>query len=476
MATSDLRALTDDELRDEVVTWAARVAAGEARLIALIGELETRGAWGGVGVLSCAHWLSWRCGMGLGAARERVRVAVALRSLPAVADRFAAGGLTWTQVRAITRVCTPDDQQTWLDLAAACSGAQIERLVQAVRRSEAAAEDAADPERAAARRRPVVRTRPDGRVAVTFVLEAEEATVVLAGMERVLDAAKAEVAALPVPEQEELDLMERSEPPMPRRTTVGVFLSDEERAARKAWHEACMEVADHNLRVREQRTARQLARAKAAATAGLPEKPTWTDALLRLAVGALDAPGPLPVGVKERLRVCVDPLSGWARLRDGALLPPGRVDAPAWPLGPVELTAFDKGRSMREVPLPLRRLLGQVDGERCRMPGCTRVTRLHAHHVRYWSQGGRTDLANLVLVCSRHHNLIHAEGFQLVLRSDRTLQVRTAEGTAVLHHPALRVAAPAELATAVPDAALTPPAGHRLDLDHAVWVLRQQAA
>jgi pseudouridine-5'-phosphate glycosidase len=106
------------------------------------------------------------------------------------------------------------------------------------------------------------------------------------------------------------------------------------------------------------------------------------------------------------------------------------------------------------------------------MPGCTRTAKLHAHHVVYWSQGGRTDLSNLVLVCSRHHTLVHAEGFQLILNADRTLEVRTADGVPVLHHPTLRVAAAAEL----PAATFTPSAGGRLDLDHAVWVLRQQAA
>src|SRR5690242_14196358 len=107
MTSADLAGMTDVELREEVASWAARVAAGEARLLELIGELETRGAWGEVGVLSCPHWLSWRCGMGLGTARERVRVALALRELPLIAARFAEGGLTWTQVRAITRVCRP---------------------------------------------------------------------------------------------------------------------------------------------------------------------------------------------------------------------------------------------------------------------------------------------------------------------------------------------------------------------------------
>ncbi len=121
-----------------------------------------------------------------------------MRSLPRVAARFGEGALTWTQVRAITRVCTPAEEQLWLELAIACNGGQLERLVQAVRRSQAAEQDAADPELAAARRRPSVRTRPDGRYAVTFLLEPEEATMVMAGMEPILDQARTEVAWLPV--------------------------------------------------------------------------------------------------------------------------------------------------------------------------------------------------------------------------------------------------------------------------------------
>jgi hypothetical protein len=375
-------------------------------------------------------------------------------------------------VRAITRVCAADDEQTWLELAVSCTGAQIERLVQAVRQSQAVEAEATDPDAASARRRPSVRTRPDGRVAVTFVLEPEEATVVLAGMERVLGAARAEVAELRLPAEDEPELTERTEPPMPRSSGSGLFPSEAEREARQVWHDTCLQVAQHNRRVRQQRDARELAQAQAAAVAGLPDKPTWTDALLRMAAGALDAPGALPVAVKERLRVCVDPLSGWARLRDGTLLAPGRLAKPTGPMAPFDVTAFDKGRTTREVPLPLRRLLGQVDGERCRMPGCTRVTKLHAHHVVYWSLGGRTDLANLVLVCSRHHTLIHSEGFRLVLRADRSVEVRTADGVRVLHHPTIRVAPAAEL----PAASFTTSPGDRLDLSHAVWVLRQQAA
>jgi len=63
--------------------------------------------------------------------------------------------------------------------------------------------------------------------------------------------------------------------------------------------------------------------------------------------------------------------------------------------------------------------------------------KLHAHHVLRWPLGGPTDLANLVLVCGRHHTLLHTQGFQLTLHPDRTIIVTTADGAAVPHHPEL---------------------------------------
>jgi len=129
--------------------------------------------------------------------------------------------------------------------------------------------------------------------------------------------------------------------------------------------------------------------------------------------------------------------------------------------------------------LVLRELLGTVDGERCRFPACTRVRKLHAHHVRLWSQNGTTDLANLLLLCSRHHSLVHAQGFQLQLRPDRSLTVRTAHGVPVPHHPALPWHPAEELDHNGQITAQTLPpmvTGQRLDLGYAVAVLMQQAA
>src|ERR1700710_1151134 len=110
-----LAGLTKEQLASRLTTWAGRIAAGEARLMAILGEFDERKGWVGVGMLSCAHWLSWRLGLGLKAASERVRVAAALRSLPAIRAAFTAGEVSYSQVRALTRISTPDNEDRYLE-------------------------------------------------------------------------------------------------------------------------------------------------------------------------------------------------------------------------------------------------------------------------------------------------------------------------------------------------------------------------
>src|SRR3954453_21696793 len=104
ISLDDLSALSDDEVPDAVVVWAGRVAAGEARLLAFLGEFDARGQW--AGVPSCASWLSWQLAIGRKAASEKVRVARALRGLPVTRAAFERGELSYTQVRALTRVAS----------------------------------------------------------------------------------------------------------------------------------------------------------------------------------------------------------------------------------------------------------------------------------------------------------------------------------------------------------------------------------
>src|ERR1051325_10206849 len=97
----DVREL--DRLGDQIAELSAHLEAATARLLALIREFDARGGWNN-GFRSCAAWLAWRVGLDVGAARERVRVARALGTLPRLAEALARGGISYAKVRAIPRV------------------------------------------------------------------------------------------------------------------------------------------------------------------------------------------------------------------------------------------------------------------------------------------------------------------------------------------------------------------------------------
>jgi hypothetical protein len=96
----------------------------------LLEEFDRGGGWGLEGAKSCAGWLVWACGMNANAARERVRVARALPDLPIVSARMAAGTLSYSKVRAITRIATPADEELLVTYAESATAAQLERARQ----------------------------------------------------------------------------------------------------------------------------------------------------------------------------------------------------------------------------------------------------------------------------------------------------------------------------------------------------------
>lgn len=428
--------LSAGEVTDRLLTWAGRMAAGEAQLLAYLGEFDARSAWSGTGILSCAHWMAWRMGMGLKVASERVRVARRLRDLPLTFAEFAAGRLSFTQVRAITRAAVDDDEATWVDIARHASGSQLERLVRGVRRARSLTEAekarrAGDSPAVVAPRLKVRYDPDDGSLIVTIRVSAEAGVALLAAVEASradLDAVTAKAAVK--------SSAEDSVAKIPVRATAGEgFLTMCAAYLRRR-------AAKHPARARRDRAA---------------------------------------------LTVQIDPLSGWVRLPDGELLPPS-VQSPllTMPGGvtlrrftKTDLTRDDAGRRLREPDLALRELLAAIDGHQCRYPSCTRTRKLHAHHLIYWSRGGRTDLANLALFCSRHHTVIHDENIQLSLDPvTRILTVTTAAGAKVPQkpappwHPADRLDPTAQIR---PDT-LPPHAIDRLHLHHAVEVLLQHAA
>jgi hypothetical protein len=128
-----------DQLGDEIAVLAVHLDAATSRLLDLIREFDVRGGWNN-GFRSCAAWLSWRVGFASGAAREHVRVARALGTLPLLSRALACGELSYAKVRELTRVATPATEERLLAVGRAGTAEHVERIVRGWRRMDAKAE------------------------------------------------------------------------------------------------------------------------------------------------------------------------------------------------------------------------------------------------------------------------------------------------------------------------------------------------
>jgi hypothetical protein len=166
-----------DQLGDEIAELSAHLDAATARLLDLIRAFDARGGWN-TGFSSCAAWLSWRVGLDLGAARERVRVARALGTLPLLAQALARGELSYAKVRALTRVATPETEARLLGVGRAGTAAHVERIVRGWRCVDRRAE-AREAKRRHASRALHVYQDEDGMVVLRGRLEPEMGALVL---------------------------------------------------------------------------------------------------------------------------------------------------------------------------------------------------------------------------------------------------------------------------------------------------------
>jgi uncharacterized protein DUF222 len=174
---------------DEIATLAARLSVATHRLLTCIRQFDEAEGWHRQGAQSCAHWLTWRIGLDPVTAREKVRVARALGVLPKIDEAFRIGRLSYAQARAVTRVATAINEERVLDIALACTGAQLERICRRFR-SATAAISGLDAEAAADRR---LRARPMGAglVKLELVVSADEAETFTQALEH----ARAELRA-----------------------------------------------------------------------------------------------------------------------------------------------------------------------------------------------------------------------------------------------------------------------------------------
>lgn len=359
-------------LSDRICLLAAQIDCASAELICLLSEFDACDGWTGYGMKSCAHWLSWKCHIGAHAAREQVRVARALTGLPLLRSEFTAGRLSYAKVRALTRVAEPDSEADLVELAMAATAAQVERTVSGWRRAApsldepaALAEVAAEQ---AAKRELGWHFDDDGMLVLRARVGPEEAAVLLAAIERAQDVLARDAPAQTAETQ-------ASPPVRSRPSAVDGLVA----LARAFVGGDAGRQPDAHLVV--QLDAAVLQREL---NAGLA---TYAFG------GALTSEQARRLACDSRLSVVL--FRGHGRRRE----------------------VLDAGRRTRVVPAALRRALLVRDGG-CVMPGCleNRPSRLDAHHVWHWADGGPTALDNLVMLCPTHHRAIHEEGYQVERR------------------------------------------------------------
>jgi Domain of unknown function (DUF222)/HNH endonuclease len=369
----ELRDLTIDELRDQVAELASHIYAGTCRWLRLVGELDARGSFADSGTGSCAEWLAWRCALSQRAAREHVRVARRLRELPLTEAAFARGELSYAKVRALTRVADSESEEELLGLAYALTAAQLDRVVCAYRRVSAA-----EANKLHELAYVTYYWDDDGCFCFQGRLAPEDGVLFLRGLEAGRD------------------------------------------ALREAW--------DANA---EERVQRQL-RGPAGPAHPL-YRPKNADALVAMADAALSG-GAHSGG--ERYQVVVhadagslaDDEAGGCTLEDGAAVSAETARRLACDASVVRMherkgESLSVGRKTRSVPPSLRRALRTRDG-RCRFPGCENRRFVDAHHIRHWARGGETAIDNLVLLCRRHHRLVHEGGYSVEALANGELEFR----------------------------------------------------
>jgi hypothetical protein len=126
-----------EALGDRICELAAHLNAANCRLLELIAQFDREEGWGVDGCNSCAHWLNWKCGIGQNAAREKVRVAHALENLPLIHTSFSEGEISYSKVRAMSRVATPENEHYLLMIAKHGTAAHVETVVRGYRRTKA---------------------------------------------------------------------------------------------------------------------------------------------------------------------------------------------------------------------------------------------------------------------------------------------------------------------------------------------------
>jgi len=364
-----------ERLGEQITELAAHLDAGEYRFLVLLEAFDREGGWHGTGLRSCAHWLNWRCGVNEGVAREKVRVARALPQLPQISAAFRDGRVSYSKVRAMTRVATAKNEDSLLNVALHGTAYHVERQVRLYRQVKR--REALDAEHLRQAQRELQwYVDHTGLWVFKGRFTPEQGALI----------AKALEAAMEAEFQERKDVAEQ--------------VKREQERSRPIDQPTPPPMAQRRADAMERIATGYLAHPDADSSGGdrctihihtdietLKNDGTGAEAELDSDSGSCH----VPAETSRRL-ACDSSLVHWREIQDGEPL--------------------SVGRKTRSIPPAIRRALRCRD-QGCRFPGCSATRFVDAHHIHHWADGGETKMSNLVLLCRRHHRLVHEGGFGL---------------------------------------------------------------
>ncbi|MCH7743359.1 MAG: DUF222 domain-containing protein [Proteobacteria bacterium] len=362
-----------EQLEEALISFSERMNGWEYEYLVLIREFDIRQGWQAWHFNNCAEWLNFKCGLSLGAAREKVRVAKSLFDLPLCSEAFAAGKLSYSKARALTRVATGRTESELLDFALSVTASHVEDHCRQLRNAQARV-STGDANRAHKARYLSRSIHEDGSMTISVQLSKEAADLVMKAIEIAM-------------------VSETSE-------------SEETFFQKQA--DALVEIARGYLAGGEH---------KKSSTADHYQVMVHVDEAALVDSGS-DQSGKSDLPVESVRRIMCD-----------ASIVPITKNKQGDPL--------NMGRKQRVVSPPLKRALIGRD-KCCRYPGCGHDKWLDAHHVMHWVDGGETSLSNTLLLCNRHHRLLHEGGYTIRRNFEGNWSFRTSSGKVIPEAPVFR--------------------------------------
>jgi len=381
-----------EHLEDQITELAAHIHAATFRLLEVLREYDECEGWGGKGLISCAHWLNWKCGIDLGTAREKVRVAHALKELPQISEEFRLGRVSYSKVRAMTRVATAKNEEYLLMIARHGTAVHVERLVRNYRKVKRI--EALERENTRhAQRELHWYVDDEGYWVIRGRLTSEQGALVQKVLEQAMEEDFREQQGVPagISSAEPLDEIHSHPEPIAMRRADAMV-----RMAQGYSTDASSNSGDRFM----VHVHTDMETLRVDGTGGAAE---------------LEEGGKISAETARRVS-CDAGLVYWLDSSDGE------------PLG--------IGRKSRTIPPAIRRALQRRDGG-CRFPGCINSHFVDAHHIQHWADGGETAMENLVLLCRHHHRLVHEGGFGICTSTEGVIEFSNPAGEVILTGPVI---------------------------------------